>query len=265
MPGSLLYGISTMTCDCNRALILAAGRGSRAGSVTANRPKCLLPLAGHPLLDWQLMALKKAGISEIRLVTGYLANRLAPYRLESFHNSHWNTSSIVSSLLVASHWLQESASLVAYSDIVYHPDWIELLKSAPGDITIAYDTMWRQLWEERFEHAEVDAESFREDDGVVSEIGQKVTSLDSIQGQYIGLIKLTPSGWSQILTCLSGISEQEVRGLDVTALLAHLIASGARVRGVSIAGRWCEVDTVKDLMLYESRIRSSREWSHDWR
>jgi len=217
------------------------------------------------MLDWQLTALREGGISQICLVTGYLANLLIPYELQSFHNPEWATSSIVSSLLVASRWLQEAASLVAYSDIVYHPDWVSLLRGSPADIAVAYDTRWRELWEDRFEQPEVDAESFRESDGRIQEIGQKVRSLDSVQGQYIGLVKLTPSGWQQILSCLSGMGEPEVRRLDITALLARLIRSGARIAGVPGAGRWCEVDTVEDLLLYENRARSSRGWSHDWR
>jgi len=263
MPGCLSSVISTMNCD--RALILAAGRGSRVGHLTGNRPKCLLPLATRPMLDWQLTALREGGISQICLVTGYLANLLIPYRLQSFHNSEWATSNVVSSLLVASRWLEEAASLVAYSDIVYHPDWVSLLRGSPADIAVAYDTRWRELWEARFEHPEVDAESFRESDGLIQEIGQKVRSLDLVQGQYVGLIKITPSGWQQILSCLSGMAEQEVRRLDITALLARLIAAGVSVAAVAIAGRWCEVDTVEDLLLYENRVQSSRGWSHDWR
>ncbi len=54
-----------------RGLILAAGRGSRMVAATADRPKGLVELGGTALLDWQLAALRGAGIQEIGLVRGY--------------------------------------------------------------------------------------------------------------------------------------------------------------------------------------------------
>ena len=52
-----------------RAIILAAGRGSRMGSLTDRVPKCLVSLAGRPLLEWQKAALRKAGIDTVALIT----------------------------------------------------------------------------------------------------------------------------------------------------------------------------------------------------
>jgi len=163
--------------------------------------------------------------------------------------------------MAASRWLEET-SLVAYSDIVYHADWVSRLKMSPDSIAIAHDTLWRELWEQRFEHPEIDAESFAASNGVVQNLGQKGTPLDAIQGQYVGLMKVTRSGWRQITSFLSELSQDR---LDVTALLRQLIHSGVTVGAVAIAGRWCEVDTVQDLLLYETRSRSSERWSHDWR
>ena len=45
-----------------RALVLAAGRGSRMGPSTAEIPKGLVPLHGRPLLAWQMDTLRAAGI-----------------------------------------------------------------------------------------------------------------------------------------------------------------------------------------------------------
>ena len=50
-------------------IILAAGRGSRMKNLTADRPKCLVELRGKALLDWQLEALRAAGVTEIAIVT----------------------------------------------------------------------------------------------------------------------------------------------------------------------------------------------------
>ena len=54
-----------------RGIILAAGRGSRMKHLTSERPKCMVKLQGKPLIEWQLEALRAAGIDDIAIVTGY--------------------------------------------------------------------------------------------------------------------------------------------------------------------------------------------------
>src|SRR3982751_6627302 len=53
-----------------KAIILSAGKGSRLLPLTADRPKCLIELSGRSLLEWQLDALRDAGIAEIVIVSG---------------------------------------------------------------------------------------------------------------------------------------------------------------------------------------------------
>ena len=69
-----------------KAIILAAGRGSRMKKMTAHQPKCLTMLKGRPLIEWQLHALREAGINDISIVTGYRSNTLRQYNLTEFHN-----------------------------------------------------------------------------------------------------------------------------------------------------------------------------------
>ena len=64
-----------------KAIILAAGRGSRMKNMTDERPKCLVELGGKPLLEYQLTALRQAGINEIAVVTGYRRELLVGYGL----------------------------------------------------------------------------------------------------------------------------------------------------------------------------------------
>ena len=44
-----------------KAIILAAGRGSRMNELTYDKPKCLIEINGKTLLDWQLEAIKSVG------------------------------------------------------------------------------------------------------------------------------------------------------------------------------------------------------------
>lgn len=55
-----------------RAVILAAGRGSRMGALAVDRPKCLVELAHKPLIRRQIAALRSGGVPTIGIVRGYL-------------------------------------------------------------------------------------------------------------------------------------------------------------------------------------------------
>ncbi len=57
----------------SNAVILAAGRGARMGSLTADVPKPMLPLRGKPILEHQIERLEAVGIEQVLLITGYKA------------------------------------------------------------------------------------------------------------------------------------------------------------------------------------------------
>lgn len=62
-----------------KAVILAAGQGTRMGPLTQNKPKVMLPLANKPLLSHVIQSLHKAGISEFVIVVGYGAKLVQEY------------------------------------------------------------------------------------------------------------------------------------------------------------------------------------------
>ena len=93
--------------------------GSRMGFLYAGQAKVFSPIKGKPLIDYQLDAMKAAGIDEVALVTGYRNDKLAKYSMKTFHNSRWQTTNMVRSLQLADSWLSESRCIVSYSDIFY--------------------------------------------------------------------------------------------------------------------------------------------------
>ena len=62
-----------------KALILNSGLGSRMGSLTADRPKCMTELAGETILSRQLRLLKQAGVRNIVITTGAHESALTEY------------------------------------------------------------------------------------------------------------------------------------------------------------------------------------------
>ena len=62
-----------------QAVILLGGKGTRLAAQFPDRPKCLVPVAGRPFLEWQFEWLKRNGIVRILLAAGHLADVLDRY------------------------------------------------------------------------------------------------------------------------------------------------------------------------------------------
>lgn len=237
------------------AIILAAGRGSRLGGLTTEQPKCLVPVQGHPLLEWQQHALRSSGITSVAVVRGYLADQLTRPGLVAFDNPRWSATNMVRSLQCAAPWLRQHPCLVSYSDIVYLEPTVTALAACPADIALTFDVNWRSQWEARFGDPLVDAETFAVDDaGRVVDIGRKPTRLDEINGQYMGLLKFTPAGWAVIESFLDSLAPAEADRLDMTGLLSRLVARGVAIQGVPISDPWFEVDSQSDLEVCERAL-----------
>ena len=59
-----------------KAVILSAGQGKRLLPLTADRPKCILPIMGQTLIEWQIDELVKCGIDQVIVVLGYRADKV---------------------------------------------------------------------------------------------------------------------------------------------------------------------------------------------
>lgn len=242
-----------------KGVILAAGRGSRLGPLTDDRPKCLVPLAGRPLLDWQRAALTAAGVTELAVVAGYRADMLASAGLPVFTAHRWAQTNMVGSLLAASSWLAVEPCVVSYGDIVYCAATVRRLVAAPGNLPITYDPRWARLWSMRFADPRDDAETFRlAPDGALEEIGARPETVEEVQGQYMGLLRFTPQSWDAAQTVLGGLSGRQVDELDMTSLLQALVRAGQRIDTVPCHEPWCEVDSPRDLAVCEEIVRQGR-------
>ena len=236
-----------------RAIILAAGRGSRMKALTDEIPKCLVKLRGKSLLDWQLGALRAAGIDDIAIVTGYRRDLLAERELVEFCNTRWAETNMVTSLSCAAVWLQESACLVTYSDIFYDANAITSLMKVSAPLAITYDPNWAKLWNQRFADPLSDAETFLIGaDGQLLEIGMRPTTVDQIQGQFMGITLVTPNGWNELTLIRSSLSNHMADQMHMTGILQRVIEAGnVSILGVPYGGEWGEVDSESDLLLYE--------------
>lgn len=238
-----------------KGLILAAGRGSRMGERTNDRPKCMVDLLGQPLLHRQVAALRAGGVDQIGIVRGYRADSIAVDGVDYFENMRWASTNMVMSLACARQWLATAPVIVSYSDIFYTGDLVAQLDAEPGDLVVAYDTQWLSLWKRRFADPLSDAETFRTNAmGRLLEIGTRAASLEEIRGQYMGLLKFTPTAWQVVDTILTEMPEAIRDKLDMTSLLRLLLERDFPIATLSTSGQWGEVDSPSDITVYEAMV-----------
>ena len=235
-----------------RAVILAAGRGSRMKSVTNNIPKCLLKVRGKTLLDHQLEALRSAGIDDIAVVTGYKRETLSGFRLHQFHNTRWAETNMLYSLSCAKKWLADSPCIVSYSDIFYDTEAITSLINCQENLSITFDPQWLNIWSKRFLDPLSDAETFKFDiEGYLTEIGNRPRSIDDISGQYMGLLRTTPRSWLEIEQVKQSMDKSIFDTMHITAMLQRIIDIGnLKIKAIPYNGVWGEIDSEEDLYCY---------------
>jgi choline kinase len=236
-----------------KAIILAAGRGSRMKNLTDECPKCLVELRGKALLEWQLEALRLAGINEIAIVTGYRRELLANWGLVEFHNARWAETNMVSSLTCAQEWLQSEPCIVSYSDIFYSPVAVQSLITCQASLAVTYDPNWLELWTQRFGDPLLDAETFRlTPENTLAEIGNKPKSVEEVQGQYMGLLYFTPRGWTEVLRIRAKLTSDQCDKMHMTGTLQKVIeANKISVLAIPYTTTWGEIDSAEDLLYSE--------------
>lgn len=246
-------------------VILGAGQGTRLRPLTDEKPKCLVELAGRPLLDWALRAGREAGFEKLVVVRGYKGEAIEAPGVVLVDNPAYDSTNMVASL-----WCAEAefgdGIVVSYGDIAYEVGHLEAIRDAGDGVAVLVDREWRSYWEARFEDVLGDAESLVIDgDRRIRSIGQKATDIDAIEAQYIGLLSFSGPGlaaardlYERVRT--GGEVPARLRGrraedMYMTDLLQGLVDEGVAVRAVEIGGGWVEVDSPSDLALAERYAR----------
>lgn len=242
------------TDDAVRAIIVAAGRGSRLRHLTRDRPKTTLLIEGRSLIDRQLDTFRALGIEDITIVTGYRAEMLQLPGVRTRHNHEYANNNILHSLMYAAQEL-EGDVVVSYSDIVYEREVVERLLEAPGDYLAVCDGAWTQAYVNRRDHPVEQAEKVVIDEGRIRRIGKHLAAADA-HAEFIGLLRLSDTGartlrstFEELVQNHSGRPFHAASTFEVaylTDMLQELIDRGHDVRPVMIEGGWSEIDTIED-------------------
>ena len=251
-----------------KAIILAAGQGTRLRPLTDLVPKTMVHIKGRPIIEYQMDCFKNNGISEVHVVAGYKEEKLKVEGIQKWLNPAYDRTNMVASLYVLKHLFDGSSDIIiSYGDIIFDDTVLtKLLKEYGNQISMIYDLNWLKLWSYRMDDPLSDVESFKLDsEGNVTELGKKVNKEADIEGQYIGLIHVNRDFAPQFFALYESLagSEQLFDGKDfdnmyMTSYLQMQIDNATRLKGVSIEGGWVEVDSVEDKQIYERMIEDGK-------
>lgn len=248
-----------------KAIILAAGIGSRLKKYTQNLPKGMLEYKGKTLIERQIETYRKNGITDIIVVRGFAAEKITYSDIKYFDNKNYSSTNMVESLLQARSEFNDDI-IVSYSDIVFEERLLQKMISSNVDYGVAVDDNWKEYWLIRYGRIDFDTESLTIDSNDnITELGKDSPSVDTICARYIGLLKFSKFGLNNILSMMDVAyknykdkpwqqSGKVVFQAYMTDLLNALIQSGEAVKAVHFNNGWLEFDTNED---YEKAVDNS--------
>lgn len=239
-----------------KAIILAAGQGTRLRPLTDVKPKCMVEYQGKAIIDSILEAMDTCKISDIAIVDGYKKEVLETYlsskNVTFFTNPAYTTTNMVSTLFCAKTFMDDDV-IISYADIVYDAKVLEELSASQGALSVVVDRRWRELWAQRMENPLEDAETLKIKDGYIVELGKKPQSYEEIQGQYIGLIKISKSAITKVISFYESLDKnvlydgKDFDNMYMTSFIQLIIDQLMNIEPVFIDGGWVEVDCISDL------------------
>ena len=134
-----------------KALIIAAGLGSRLKKHTENLPKCMLDFGGKTLLQRQLDAYSKNNITDISLIRGYKKEKINYKGLRYFENKDYKNNNILNSIFYAEKIINGNI-IISYSDILFDPTVVQRTIKSNHDISVVVDIDWRGYYVGRKDH-----------------------------------------------------------------------------------------------------------------
>ena len=245
-----------------KAIILAAGKGSRLKKLTKDRPKCMINISGRPLLSYQLEILKSCNINDINIISGYKYEEIPKKDINLFINENYASTNMVYTLFCAKEILSSNEDiLLSYGDIIYTKRLLQNIINKKFEINVAVDTLWKNYWKSRMQNPLEDAETLKLDSKKnILEIGKKTNDFKDIQAQYIGLIKIRSDIAKKLFDIYQELDHKAFydgktfNQMYMTTFIQKLINIGIEVKAIPFERGWVEIDTPTDLMIAENWI-----------
>ncbi len=229
-----------------KTIILSAGQGKRLLPLTATRPKCLLPICGKTLLEWQIDELRACGLPEITVVTGYRTDKVQELLFRRygaggvktlFNPAYDKTDNLVSCWAAREEMTGDF--ILLNGDTLFHATVLEsLLKAPPRPVTVVVS-----------HKEEYDADDMKVtlEGSRLRRIGKDIPPHE-IHGESIGMIRFQGEGPMLFRRAMAEALRQPGSEKQWYLSVIDAMACDTAVWTHSVDERdWCEVDYPVDL------------------
>ncbi len=244
------------TRNVEDVVLLVAGMGSRLRPLTNDRPKCLVEVAGTPLIVRLLRQLASIGIKRAHLVTGYKGEMLKTFlndvdglpELNFVHNDAYDSANNAESLRRAMLAMDRRPFLLCDGDIlVGDPGWLEdLITDRRPNVLAVLLQLQSQLGEEEMK-VQVEGVDVPWYARRVTGLSKKLKPMAS-HGESIGAQVIGEHTFDALLDRLNAMTDEEREDCYYEDMFATLFDDGHEFYTLAIRpGSWTEIDTVEDL------------------
>jgi choline kinase len=231
-----------------KAIILAAGFGSRLRPLTDNSHKSLLLVAGMPIMERMLRSIDEVGIKDVAIVTGYrnqdIENfvptlQLANLKVTYIHSDKYLVTNTAYSLLLCKDFADGESFVKFDADVAFEVEVLKRLLNHPGDTCLCID-----------KNIHLDKEEVKviadENDMVIS-VGKKLDS-SKATGESIGIEKIGAEAGKLLFAELENLMQDEKNFQEYyDDSYTTLVNKGVKFYASDITGlKWVEIDTHDD-------------------
>lgn len=240
-----------------KAIILAAGIGSRIRPLTDNCPKSLLKIGGNTILETMISHIQDCGIDEVIVVLGYLQKQIKAHVKTNFPNLnvHFVTNdryvetNTGFSLMLAEDLIKGSSFIKFDADVVFDKEILKSLIESEYANCLCID-----------KNIDLDAEEIKviiDDQNKVLKASKTVNPKDAV-GESIGIEKIDGKTAKLLFSELKGMMEDEKNHQKYyEAAYERLIEKKVPFHALDISGlKWIEIDTKEDFIIAEQIFNS---------
>ena len=240
-----------------KAIILAAGEGSRMGKLAQNIPKPLVMVNGKSIIERQLSILKQNKILDVIIVTGSHNEKFNFKNVVYVNDLDHKKHDTLGSLMTARDYMNDEI-IITYADQIFDEKIMESVINFKGDIGIAVDLDWEKNYVNRDQHPKSEAENVLINGNEILEIRKNISECKKNEkiGECLGLMKFSRKASKVFLDKYSEleISHQgkfhnapSLEKALISDMIQELIDSEINVEPIYVSGKWCEIDTPQDL------------------
>lgn len=223
-----------------KALLLAAGRGTRISRYLSGNPKCTVDIGDQRLIEYTMDLFHRKGITEIAMVLGYRAEVIRqivePYGVKCYYNPFYDVTNSIASAWFARDFLTgEGDTLIMNADVYMDEDLLDHVIACQISPVMFGDSSRKEEADYKFKY----------ENGILQKYGKELTGED-ITGEYIGIGKFSHEFMPTFLEKMDEMINTQQHSVWWENILYQMV--GQRdVYVDEVNGKfWAEVDYIED-------------------